>query len=110
MSHDSKFNVGQYGFKPWMANLLMGLIELVMVIFWFIGSFLAGIQAIFTFNLSEVEKWDKEVTFLLIGGYLVWNLLVWVIKPLRTKFNNSAAWANLAFIAWLLYDCFIAAA
>lgn len=110
MSNDSKFNVGQYGFKPWMANVLMGLIELVMVIFWFIGSFLTGLQAMFSLNVSVVEDWSQGSTFMLIGGYLVWNLLVWLIKPLRTKFNNSTAWANLAMIAWMLFDCFVAAA
>lgn len=101
-----KFNVGQYGLKPWLANLIMGLLELVMLIFWFVGSLLVGLQTAFSFNLVELDKWDTSTTVILIALFLVWNLLVWFIKPLRTKFNYNETWWNLLFIAWLVYTMF----
>lgn len=107
MTNTSKFNEGQYGLKPWLANVIMGLLEIVMVIVWFLGSFIAGIGAAFSFDIAVFEEWDIASTLALCGGFLVWNLLVWLIKPLRTKFNYKEAWYNLGFIAWLLIDTFI---
>lgn len=107
MTTTSKFNEGQYGLKPWLANVIMGLLEIVMVIVWFLGSFLAGIGAVLSFDLNVIGDWDVTTTLALCGGFLVWNFLVWVIKPLRTRFNYKETWYNLAFIAWLLIDTFI---
>ena len=104
---DSKFNEGQYGLKPWMANILMGLLELVMVVVWLLGSFVSGLSAVFSFDINIIENWDAASTLALCGGFLVWNLMVWFIKPLRTKFNQSETWYNLAFIAWLIIATFI---
>ena len=106
MTANTKFNEGQYGFKPWMANVLMGLFEVVMVIVWFLGSLLGGLSAVFSFDISAIESWDVASTLALCGGFLVWNLLVWFIKPVRTKFNNSEARWNLVFIAWLIVSTF----
>ena len=106
MTTNSKFNEGQYDFKPWMANLLMGLLEVLMLIVWLLGSLLGGLSAMFSFNLDVIESWDTTSTLALCGGFLVWNLLVWLIKPLRTKFNNSEARWNLVFIAWLIVTTF----
>ena len=103
---DSKFNEGQYGFKPWMANLTMGLLEFVMIVVWLLGSFLTGIGAVLSFDIAVFESWDIASTLALCGGFLVWNLLVWFIKPLRTKFNQKETWYNLAFIAWLIISTF----
>lgn len=103
---DSKFNEGQYGFKPWMANLTMGLLEFIMIVVWLLGSFLTGIGAAFSFDIAVFESWDIASTLALCGGFLVWNLLVWFIKPLRTKFNQKETWYNLAFIAWLIISTF----
>ena len=107
MTTNSKFNEGQYGFKPWMANLTMGLLEIVMVVVWLLGSFLTGLSAVFSFDFDVIESWDVASTLALCGGFLVWNLLVWFVKPLRTKFNNSEARWNLVFIAWLIISTFI---
>lgn len=106
MTTNSKFNEGQYAFKPWMANVTMALLEIVMVIVWFLGSLLSGLSAIFSFDIEVFESWDAASTLALCGGFLVWNLLVWFIKPLRTKFNNSEARWNLVFIAWLIVSTF----
>lgn len=107
MTTDSKFNVGQYGFKPWMANLVMGLLEFVLVIVWLLGSFLTGISSVLSLDLKVMEAWDVTTTLTLAGALLVWNLLVWFIKPLRTKWNNSEAKYNIAFIAWLIISLFL---
>lgn len=107
MSTNSKFNEGQYGFKPWMANLIMGLLELVMLVVWVLGSFLVGLQHILNFDLVSFDEWDTTTSIILIALFLFWNILVWAIKPLRTKFNYSETWWNLLFIAWLVVDMFI---
>ena len=106
MTANSKFNEGQYGFKPWMANLSMGLLEVVMVIFWLLGSFLGGISAVMSLDIAVVDSWDVVSSLALCGGFLTWNLLVWFIKPLRTKFNWTEAKYNVAFIAWILISTF----
>ena len=103
----TKFNEGQYGLKPWMANLLMGLLEIILVIVWIFGSMLAGLSAIFSLDIEVMSSWDVTTTFVLAGIFLFWNLLVWFVGPLRTKFNYRETWWNLAFIAWLIIDAFI---
>ena len=103
-SQKGKLNEGQYGFKPWMANLIMGIFELAMVIVWFIGSLWGGISAIFSLDIEIMEEWDATTSLILAAAYLVWNLLVWIVKPLRTRFNYTETWWNLLFIAWLVYD------
>jgi hypothetical protein len=103
----AKLNEGQYGMKPWLANLLMGILEFVMVVVWLLGSFITGLGAIFSFDFEAFEDWDAASTLVLCGCFLVWNLLVWLIRPLRTKFNYKETWYNLAFIAWLLVSTFI---
>ena len=103
-----KFNVGQYGFKPWMANLSMGLLELALLIVWFLGSVLVGLKAIFSLDVNAMINLEGSSALLLMGGLLLWNCLVWFIKPLRTKFNYKETWYNLGFIAWTIYTTFIA--
>ena len=107
MTTNTKFNEGQYGFKPWMANLTMGILEIVMVLVWFLGSLLTGISAALSLDIEVMEDWDVATTIALCAAFLVWNLLVWFIKPLRTKFNNSEAKWNLVFIAWLIISTFL---
>jgi hypothetical protein len=103
MSSDSKYNVGQYGFKPWMANISMAILEIVMVGVWLYNAFFSGVQSVMTLSESAVDAWDKNSTFALIACVAVWNLLVWFIKPLRTKFNMNETWFNLLWIAYLIY-------
>jgi hypothetical protein len=103
-----KFNVGQYGFKPWMANLTMGLLEAALLIVWFLGSMLIALKAWFSLDMDAMINLDGTSSLLLMGGLLLWNLLVWLIKPLRTKFNYKETWYNLGFIAWTIYTTFIA--
>lgn len=104
---NGKFNEGQYCLKPWLANLIMGLLELVMLVAWVLGSFLVGLQHILNFDLVSFDEWDTTTSIILIALFLFWNILVWAIKPLRTKFNYSETWWNLLFIAWLVVDMFI---
>lgn len=101
-----KFNEGQYGFKPWMANLTMGLLEVVMVVLWFLGSLLSGLSAMLSLDVAVMDSWDVTTTLILCGAFLFWNCLVWFIAPLRTKFNYSETWYNVAFIGWLLFTTF----
>ena len=107
MTTDSKFNVGQYGFKPWMANLVMGLLEFVLIIVWFLGSLLTGLSSMLSLDIKVMEAWDVTTSLILAGALLAWNLLVWCIKPLRTKWNNIEAKYNIAFIAWLIISLFL---
>ena len=100
----TKFNEGQYGLKPWLANLIMGLLEFILVLIWFLGSLLVGFGAIFSFDIELFEAWDATTSITLAAIFLVWNLLVWLIKPLRTKFNYRETWWNLIFIIWLVVD------
>jgi hypothetical protein len=106
MTNTSKFNEGQYGLKPWLANVIMGLLELIMVIVWVLGSLLTGFTAALSLNIKVMESWDQGATLALCGGFLVWNLLVWLIKPLRTKFNYKETWYNFGFIAISLFETF----
>jgi hypothetical protein len=85
----------------------MGLLELVMLVVWVLGSFLVGLQHILNFDLVSFDEWDTTTSIILIALFLFWNILVWAIKPLRTKFNYSETWWNLLFIAWLVIDMFI---
>lgn len=102
MTTNTKFNEGQYGFKPWMANLTMGILEIVMVLVCFLGPMLTGISAALSLDIEVMEDWDTGSTLVPCAAFLVWNLLVWFIKPLRTKFNNSEAKWNLVFIALII--------
>ena len=103
-SQAGKLNEGQYGFKPWMANLIMGILELGLVIVWFLGSLLTGMSAMLSLDIEIFEEWDAATSIVLAAAYLVWNLLVWIIKPLRTRFNYSESMWNLLFSAWLIFD------
>lgn len=106
MANSSKFNEGQYGLKPWIANVIMGVLEFIMILVWFIGSFLTGISAAFSLNVKVFDDWNTGATLAICGAFLVWNILVWLIKPLRTKFNYSETWYNLAFIAFSIFELF----
>ena len=100
------YNEGQYGLKPWMANLLMGIFEIILVIAWFICSFLVLFSSVLSLDIELVENADAGVGFALAAIYLLWNILVWCIKPLRTKFNCIGSLWNLLFIVWLIFDSF----
>lgn len=103
---ENKFNEGQYGLKPWAANLIMGILEFVMLVVWLLGSFVAIIGSVLSFDLDIIEL-DATITLALCGAFLFWNILVWCIKPLRTRFNYKETWWNLVFIGWLIVDTFI---
>lgn len=98
------YNEGQYGLKPWMANVIMGIVELILVLLWLFGSVITGLGAILSFDIDIVEGWDAGTGFVLAALYLIWNILVWSIKPLRTHFNHRESLWNLLFIAWLIFD------
>lgn len=102
------YNEGQYGLKPWAADLIMGIIELIFVFCWLFGSFFAMIQQILNFDAFEdivdFLNFEAGIGFVLAGLFLVWNLLVWFIKPLRTKFNFKESLWNIVFIVWTIVD------
>lgn len=106
MTTSSKFNEGQYGLKPWMANVIMGLLEFAMIIVWLLGSVLTGFTAALSLDIEVMESWDVTTTIILCAAFLVWNCLVWFIKPLRTKFNWSETKWNVVFIIWLIVSTF----
>lgn len=92
------YNEGQYALKPWMANVIMGILELAMLIFWAFSVFKI------TFNSSSLEEADITISILLIVCYLVWNILVWTIKPLKTRFNWKEAKFNVFLIIVTIID------
>jgi len=92
------YNEGQYALKPWMANVIMGILELAISFFWVISVFKI------VFNSSSLEEADIAISILLIVCYLVWNILVWTIKPLRTRFNWKEAKLNVFLIIATIID------
>ena len=104
-----KFNEGQYGLQPWLANLIMGLLELAMLCFWVkvcvLPIMTQLVQIAQNYDMVSLVKWEPgNINAVLAGLFLFWNILVWTIKPLRTRFNYRETWLNLVFIAWLLID------
>lgn len=92
------YNEGQYALKPWAANLIMGVLEFILIMGWFFGTLWGYMNAIFGLDFIEVFEFLEDAGFILAGLMLVWNLLVWCIKPLRTKFNYSESLWNIVFI------------
>ena len=107
MNSESRYNVGQYGLKPWMANVIMGIAEVVAVIVWYVCSAQALISSVMSFDAQNVEETSMGVTVAICAIYLVWSALVWFVKPLRTKFNAGVAKWNLIFIALTIAEMFI---
>ncbi len=110
----SKFNVGQYALKPWAANLIMGFLEFVLVLVWILGvlaAYFATLGTILNVDIDGavqlMENCDVILTVSLCTCFLVWNLLVWFVKQLRTKFNFNESLFNIIFIVWLIVDTFI---
>ena len=101
-SKEGKLNEGQCTLKPWLANVIMGLLEVVLVIGWLIGGVLSGMSLIMDLDFDLIDDWDVGTSFVLAGIYLIWNLLVWLIKPLRTRFNYNLSIWNVVFIVWLI--------
>lgn len=92
------YNEGQYALKPWMANVIMGILELAMLIFWAITVFPA------IFNSSNIDETLIGLDVLFIVLFLVWNILVWTVKPLRTRFNWNEAKLNVFVIISTIID------
>lgn len=101
-SKEGRLNEGQYKFKPWMANVIMFILEFILVMGWLFGGILSAFSIAGNLDLGLIEEWDMATSFILAGLYLVWNMLVWFIKPLRTRFNYKCTFWNLIFIAWLI--------
>ena len=92
------YNEGQYGLKPWAANLIMGILEFIFVFGWFFGTLWSYANSIFGLDFIEAFEFLKNCGLILAGLMLAWNLLVWFVKPLRTKFNVSESLWNVVFI------------
>ena len=106
-SKEGKLTEGQCKLKPWLANVIMGVLEIVLVIGWLIGGVLSGMSLIMDLDFDLIDDWDEGTSFVLAGLYLVWNLLVWLIKPLRTRFNYKCSIWNVVFIIWLIASAII---
>jgi len=98
------FNEGQYGMKPLLANIIMGIIEVLLIIGWFFGTLWGYMHSIFGLDYIGAFKFLKNSGFVLAGLILVWNLLVWFIGPLRTKFNYKESLWNIVFIILTVID------
>lgn len=107
------YNKGQYKLRPWAANLIMGFLEFVFMVGWLVVS----VYVMFTKLFSILEGSDIMETvedvfgdflpmtgLVLAGLMLIWNILVWAIKPLRTKMNYKESLWNIVFIVWNVYD------
>lgn len=86
----------------------MGIIEIIFVMGWLFGSFFAMMQEILSFDALEdivdFFNFKAGLGFIFAGLFLIWNLLVWFIKPLRTKFNFKESLWNIVFIVWTIVD------
>lgn len=98
------YNEGQYGLKPWAANLIMGILEFFLLVGWFFGTLWGYMNAIFGLDFIEAFGFLENSGFVLAGLMLVWNFLVWIIKPLRTKFNYKESLWNVVFIILTIID------
>ncbi len=99
------YNEGQYKLKPWAANLIMGILELVFVLGWFYGCIFIAFQQILNFEIVEAFDFVGITSGLVLAGLFIgWNLLVWLVKPLRTKFNYKESLWNVIFIIWTIVD------
>lgn len=92
------YNEGQYGLKPWAANLIMGILEFFLIFGWFFGTLWGYMNSIIGLDFIDAFEFLKNSGFILAGLMLVWNLLVWFVQPLRTKFNYSESIWNIIFI------------
>ena len=98
------YNEGQYGLKPWAANLIMGILEFILVMGWFFGTLWVYMNAIFELDFIEAFEFLEESGYIIAALMLLWNLLVWFIKPLRTKLNYSESLWNVVFIVLTIVE------
>lgn len=98
------YNEGQYGLKPGMANFIMGFLEFIFLMGWFLGSFAAILGSVFSLDFEGFIDLTSGLGFVLAGLFILWNCLVWFVKPLRTKFNYRESLWNIVFIVWTIVD------
>ena len=51
-SKEGKLNEGQFKLKPWLANVIMGVLEIVLVAGWLIGGVLSGMALMMDFDFE----------------------------------------------------------
>lgn len=106
------YNEGQYKLKPWLANLIMGVLDFIFVVGWFILSMYiifsqmmdTTIGSVFEDMVDMLEFAGGYSGLLIAGLFLIWNLLVWFIGPLRTKMNCKESLWNVILIIWSVVD------
>lgn len=53
-SKEGKLNEGQFKLKPWLANVIMGVLEIVLVAGWLIGGVLSGMALMMDLDFGMV--------------------------------------------------------
>jgi hypothetical protein len=89
-------------FKPWMANLIIFILEIIEVLLYFAIAGRAlreGLSGDLSGAFAEIEKamWFLNISAITIA------LLILFIKPLRTPMNKGIAYWNLIWVAGNLY-------
>jgi len=90
------------GMKPWVANLIVFVLELIEIVIYFA---LAGkaIKKAFKGDFAGAfEGVAGAIWFINISALLI-ALAIFLIKPLRTKTNKWIAWWNIFWVAGNIY-------
>jgi hypothetical protein len=93
------------GLKPWMANLIVFVLELIEIILYFaiageaVGKILKGdISGAFDNIVGAI--WFVNISALAIA------FLILFVKPLRTPMNKGIAYWNFIWVAMNIYSIY----
>lgn len=93
------------GLKPWMANLIVFVLELIEIILYFaiagqaVGNILKGdISGAFDNIVGAI--WFVNISALAIA------FLILFVKPLRTPMNKGIAYWNFIWVALNIYSIY----
>ena len=93
------------GLKPWMANLIVFVLELIEIILYFaiageaVGKILKGdISGAFDNIVGAI--WFVNISALAIA------FLILFVKPLRTSMNKGIAYWNFIWVAMNIYSIY----
>jgi uncharacterized membrane protein len=88
--------------KPWIANLIVFFAELIIIILYFYLGW-KGIEKVFKGDIAGGFHRVEGVIWFLNIAIIVLSVLIFTIKPLRTKTNIITAIWNLIWIGFNIY-------
>jgi len=90
------------GLKPWIANLIIFFVELIILVLYFAIGW-SGIKNIFSGNISGGFDEVAGAIWFLNVAILIVTLLCFFVKQLRTKANIRWGIWNIIWIAGNIY-------